>query len=252
MSARDHTMPEVAKADVDIAGPRVHFLAYQSAEQWAWAGAVVLAAELRRQLEQRPRARLLLSGGKSPAPVYDALSRAPLDWARIDVALVDERWLRPDDPDSNSHLVHRTLLRNAAANARFETLTRTGRSIEEAVAAANLHANQVPDAVVLGMGDDGHTASLFPGMLGLEQALASPNAYVAVDAGGCPGAGPWPRRISLTPAGLAPSRMRLLMIRGEHKRRVFERAMEGDDAQELPVRLAFTTPGARLRVHWAP
>lgn len=247
MNARDHTMPEV-----DIAGPRVHFLAYQSAEQWAWAGAVVLAAELRRQLEHRPRARLLLSGGKSPAPVYDALSHAPLDWARVDVALVDERWLRPDDPDSNSQLVHRTLLHNAAADARFETLTRTGRSIEEAVAAANLHANQVPDAVVLGMGDDGHTASLFPDMLGLEQALASPNAYVAVDASGCPGAGPWPRRISLTPAGLAPSRTRLLMIRGEHKRNVFERAMEGSDVQELPIRLAFATPGARLRVHWCP
>src|SRR3546814_1413727 len=70
------------------------------------------------------------------------------------------------------------------------------------------------------MGDDGHTASLFPGMLGLDQALASPTAYVAVDASGCPGSGPWPRRISLTPAGLEPSRMRLLLIRGEHKRRL--------------------------------
>src|SRR3546814_8470575 len=90
------------------------------------------------------------------------------------------------------------------------------------------------------MGDDGHTASLFPGMLGLEQALASPTAYVAVDASGCPGSGQWPRRISLTPAGLEPSRMRLLLIRGEHKRRLFERAMDGTDPLELPIRLAFT------------
>src|SRR3546814_19722300 len=87
------------------------------------------------------------------------------------------------------------------------------------------------------MGDDGHTASLFPGMLGLDQALASPTAYVAVDASGCPGSGPWPRRISLTPAGLEPSRMRLLLIRGEHKRRLFERAMDGTDPLELPIRL---------------
>ena len=159
-----------ALPDVDVAGPRVHFLAWQSAEQWAWAGAITIAAELRRALEQRPRARLLLSGGKTPAPVYQALARAPLAWDRVDVALVDERWLQPDDPDSNSHLVRTTLLQDKAAKARFETLTRTGRSIEEAVAAANLHASQAPDVVTLGMGDDGHTASLFPGMLGLEQA----------------------------------------------------------------------------------
>ncbi|HEY9541309.1 MAG TPA: 6-phosphogluconolactonase, partial [Luteimonas sp.] len=84
---------EQHKPDMEIAGPRVHFLSYQSAEQWAWAGAVTLAAELRRALEQRPRARLLLSGGSTPGPVYEALSRAPLEWSRIDVALVDERWL---------------------------------------------------------------------------------------------------------------------------------------------------------------
>jgi len=247
MSASGEAVPEA-----EMTGPRVHFLSYQSAEQWAWAGAVVLAGELRRALEQRPRARLLLSGGSTPGPVYQALARAPLDWDRIDVALVDERWLQPDDPDSNSHLVRTTLLQDKAASARFETLTRPGRSIEQAVAAANLHANQVPDAVVLGMGDDGHTASLFPGLRGLEQLLANPNAYVPVDAAGCPGAGPWPRRISLTPAGLAPSRMRLLLIRGEHKRRLFEQAMDGTDPLELPIRMAFATPGARLRVHWCP
>jgi 6-phosphogluconolactonase len=252
-NANGHDMNERAhKPDMEIAGPRVHFLSYQSAEQWAWAGAVTLAAELRRALEHQPRARLLLSGGSTPGPVYQALSRAPLAWDRIDVALVDERWLQPDDPDSNSHLVSTMLLHDKAAKARFETLTRPGRSIEGAVAAANLHASQVPDAVVLGMGDDGHTASLFPGLRGLDGLLASPNAYVSVDAAGCPGAGPWPRRISLTPAGLAPARMRLLLIRGEHKRRLFERALDGTDALELPIRLAFTTPGARLRVHWCP
>src|SRR3546814_15363632 len=89
-------------------------------------------------------------------------------------------------------------------------------------------------------------------MLGLDQALASPTAYVAVDASGCPGSGPWPRRISLTPAGLEPSRMRPLLIRGEHKRRLFERAMDGTDPLALPLRLAYTPPGARLRVHWCP
>jgi 6-phosphogluconolactonase len=89
-------------------------------------------------------------------------------------------------------------------------------------------------------------------MRGLAAALANPNPYVAVDASGCPGAGPWARRISLTPAGLAPAHTRLLLLRGAAKRARFEQALAGDDMQELPVRLAFLTPGAALQVYWAP
>jgi len=140
-------------------------------DQWTWAIAVAVTAALRRDLQQHPRARLLVSGGKTPAPVFRALSQAPLEWDRIDIALVDERWLRPDDPDSNAHLVRKCLLQGHAAAARFETLTRPGRSIEAAVADANLHARHPPGVVLLGMGNDGHVASLFPGMHELDRAL---------------------------------------------------------------------------------
>ncbi len=225
---------------------------FRNDDQWSWAAAVAIAAALRRDLMAHPRARLLLSGGTTPAPVFRALSQAPLEWERVDVALVDERWLRPDDPDSNAHLVREHLLHSHAAGARFEPLTRTGRSIEEAVADANLHARHAPGTVVLGMGDDGHTASLFPRMRGLADALDSRNAYVAVDATGCAGAGPWSRRISLTPAGLAPAHTRLLLLRGASKRARFEEALAGTDLREMPVRLAFLTPGAALQVYWAP
>ncbi|MEO6264592.1 MAG: 6-phosphogluconolactonase [Luteimonas sp.] len=228
------------------------FHAYRDDEQWAWAVAVAVSGALRRDLQQHSRARLLVSGGATPAPAFRALSKAPLDWQRIDVALVDERWLRPDDPDSNACLVRENLLRNHAAAARFETLTRPGRSIEEAVNAANLHAHQRAGIVLLGMGEDGHTASLFPRMRDLDIALASRSDYVAVDATGCAGAGRWLRRISLTPSGLAPAHTRLLLIRGQRKRELFERALEGDDPREMPVRIAFTTPGAPLQVHWCP
>lgn len=228
------------------------FHAHRNDDQWAWAIAVAVSSELRRELQQKPRARLLVSGGKTPAPVFRALSQAPLEWERIDIALVDERWLRPDDPDSNAHLVREHLLRGHASVARFETLTRPGRSIEAAVADANLHARHPPGIVLLGMGDDGHVASLFPHMRGLDAALDNDNAYVAVDASGCPGAGRWLRRISLTPAGLAPAHTRLLLLRGAGKREVFERALEGDDPREMPVRIAFNTPGATLQVYWCP
>jgi 6-phosphogluconolactonase len=235
--------------------PRFH--ACRNDDAWTWAAAVAISAALRRELEPRendpaPRTRLLLSGGTTPAPVLRALSQAPLDWSRVDVGLVDERWLLPSDQDSNAHLVHAHLLRNKAAVAHFEPLTRAGRGIEAAVANANLRAHQAPRVIVLGMGGDGHTASLFPGMQGLDSALDSHEAYVAVDASGCPGAGPWPRRISLTPAGLAPAPTRILLLRGGDKRVVFERALDGTDAREMPVRIAFTTPGATLDVYWCP
>jgi 6-phosphogluconolactonase len=245
MVGRGQGLAEQPRTPVDFHDCRV-------AEQWTWAIAVAVAAALRRDLEKNARARLLVSGGKTPTPVFRALAKAPLDWARVDIALVDERWLRPDDSDSNAHLVREHLLRGNAAAARFETLTRAGSSIEEAVSYANLHARQPPGIVLLGMGDDGHTASLFPRMRGLDHALETSNAYVAVDAAGCEGAGPWPRRISLTPAGLAPAHTRLLMIRGEDKRAVFDRALDGTDAHQLPVRIAFTTPGALLQVYWCP
>jgi len=242
-------------ARLDIASP--HFHACRNDDAWTWTAAVAIAGALRRDLQQRsgsasPRTRLLVSGGTTPAPVFRALSQAPLDWERVDIGLVDERWLLPSDQDSNAHLVHSHLLRNHAAAARFEPLTRAGRTIEAAVAAANLHARQPPAIVVLGMGGDGHTASLFPGMQGLDAALMATAAYVAVDASGCPGAGPWPRRISLTPAGLAPAHARILLLRGLDKRQVFDSALSGSDPRQMPIRIAFTTPGAPLDVYWCP
>ncbi|HST43801.1 MAG TPA: 6-phosphogluconolactonase [Luteimonas sp.] len=232
------------------AGGRYH--AYPDVAQWAREAANGIATALRSALADQARTRLLLSGGTTPAPVYGALSKLPLDWDRVDVALVDERWLLPDDSDSNARLVRDSLLQNLASGARFEPLTRQGRSFDECVSAANMHARQPPAVVVLGMGPDGHTASLFPRMRGLDDALASPMAYVAVDASGCPGAGKWLRRISLTPAGLAPAATRLLLIRGEGKRALLDRVIGGDDVHEFPARIAFSTPGATADVHWCP
>jgi 6-phosphogluconolactonase len=229
--------------------PRIDWLPAGDADHWVAAAANDIANALSDTLARQARATLLLSGGTTPAPVYERLANADLDWSRVDVGLVDERWLPADDANANTRLLREHLLRERAAAARFGPFA--GESPAEAARNANLHARRA-DIVVLGMGGDGHTASLFPGMRGLDAALADPSPYVAVDAGGCPGAGAWPRRISLTPAGLAPAATRLLLVRGEAKRELLQRALAGDDARELPIRIAFTTPGARLRVHWCP
>ncbi|TWI03700.1 6-phosphogluconolactonase [Luteimonas cucumeris] len=240
-------------ADDDPLSPRrVQFHAHVDADAWAWSCAVALTGILRRDIAERGLARLLLSGGTTPAPVYRALSKAPIEWDKVEVALVDERWLQPDDPDSNARLVRETLLQNRAKAAHFEPITRVGRTLEESVASANAHARRPASVAVLGMGEDGHTASLFSGARDLPRALASKSDYVAFDASGCAGAGAWPLRISLTPTGLSKARERMLLIRGEAKRRLLDRALDSNDATLMPVRVAFSTPGAALQIHWCP
>ncbi len=209
---------------------------------------------------------LLLSGGSTPVPVYRALAdqlaagRAGLapGTARLTISLVDERFVAPQDPGSNERMLRQTfgglLGDDAHAALRFWPLVDWPGGRARSVAQANerMHAAPPPSLVLLGMGDDGHTASLFPGSPDLAAALATSLPYVALDAPGCPGAGAWPLRITLTPAGWRPARRRLLLLRGAHKREVYERALREGDAAVLPVAAAIALGEAPLDVHWAP
>ena len=230
---------------------RVEWIEHRDPESWVHAIAADLERFLAVELAIRGQARMLLSGGTTPAPAYEQLAAAPLDWSRITVGLVDERWLSPQDSASNTRLLRESLL-DRVDIARFEPLVREGLSLAESVHAANLEARHAAEAcvAVLGMGNDGHTASLFPGSADLDRALASEQPYAALDATGCPVSGQWPLRITLTPAGLARTRHRLLLLRGGAKREVFLRALEGDDVRELPIRTALDIGIEPLRVHW--
>ena len=228
----------------------VNFQAHADPAVWTATAAGDIAAALRAALEVRARARLLVSGGSTPGLVYAALARLPLDWPRVDVELVDERWLPPNDPDSNAHLAYACLLQGAATAAAFAPLVRVGDSYESALAAANAVPPRRVDVAVLGMGGDGHTASLFPGADDLARSLEATTDFVAFNATGCLGAGAWPLRITATPALLARAHTRILLLRGDDKLRVFERALAGADPRELPVRLLFAPSATPLQVHW--
>jgi 6-phosphogluconolactonase len=227
------------------------FHAHADAGHWIAAAVADTVAALKLELAASGHARLLVSGGSTPAPVYLALARQSLDWTGVEVGLVDERWLPIGDPDSNARLIGETLLTELARVAKFTPIRMPGQEFAEAVLAANQSSSPATIAL-LGMGPDGHTASLFPDMRELDQALDSLAYYVGVDASGCPGAGPWSQRVSMTPAGLAKATTRLLLIRGEQKRDVIQRALAGNDPHELPIRAVFSLPGAPLRIHWCP
>lgn len=231
----------------------IDWVAHRDSERWAAAAAAEIAAIAHGALQAGNPARLLLSGGNSPRPVYERLARAELDWTRVTFALVDERWLPPGAADSNARLLQDSL-GPILTRARFEPLVQADLDRAACVQAANVRAAQAPPPclAVLGMGEDGHTASLFPGARNLARAVASPLAYAAVDAEGCPGAGAWPLRISATPAGLGRARQRLLLIRGMRKRTVLEAALAGGDPARWPIRHILDLPGPPLRVHWCP
>jgi 6-phosphogluconolactonase len=217
-----------------------------------------IAGERRRLVD----ALLLLSGGATPVPVYRALAAAlgclPTDNARLTISLVDERWVAPGDAGSNERLLRESLLgagREAVHGIGFWPLADWDQGLAASVAGANARLQGTAGAISLvlfGMGDDGHTASLFPGSADLLPALGASTPYVALDATGCPGAGTWPQRITLTPIGWKSARRRLLLIRGAHKRQLLERAMRERDIETLPICAALALGDAPLEVHWAP
>jgi len=235
--------------------PAFHAHADEAALVQAVTG--VVAGALEQDRAGSSRALALLSGGGTPVPVYRALRERLANWSGITIALVDDRWVAPEDPGSNARMLRETLHVGQAGAPAFWPLTQFQASRAAALADANAHyaasiATAAFSLVLLGMGDDGHTASLFPGSPDLPAALAATAPYHALDARGCPGAGIWPARITLTPSGWAPARRRLLLIRGARKREVYERALHEGDPLTLPVSAAIRTGSCRLDVHWCP
>ena len=198
-----------------------------------------VAGLLRQGVAERGRALLIVSGGSTPVPFCQALARCALDWSAVTITLADERWLPPDLPDSNEALVRTHLLKANAAAAHFVPLYNGAATPAEGVPALEAALATLPwpaDAVVLGMGGDGHTASLFPDAPELPYALmdAAPARCLAVAAPTPPNV-PVPR-VSLTRRALLDTRQLIVHLTGEDKLELLHQAMLPGDVAEYPIR----------------
>ena len=218
---------------------------------WADACAGRLAGALVEGLNEGGKALLAGAGGSTPSPIYRRLANADLDWSRVAVTLVDERHVPESSPDSNARLMCETLLTGRAAAARFIPLHHSAVTVDRAaaLAARALQAEGPLDAVLLGMGEDGHICSMFPGSPTLKTLLttALEPAVLGVPPGR-DGMAPPQERISLNIPYLAGARRVVLALTGAKKRAVFEAEATGDPAVQ-PI-AALIASGAPLEVLW--
>lgn len=238
-------------AQLQQALPQVQVLA-PSFEDAVPALARDVARRLQAGLDQRGQAVLAVSGGKSPIPFFEALRVQPLDWSRVLLSLVDERCVANTHADSNVRLVRQHLQQDAAAAARLVPLVDQPAAplppLAELVRLANVAQAALPvaDVLVLGMGPDGHTASLFPQTPELAQGLDLHNPAPCLGVSVPPTAPNAPyERVSLTLRQILRARHLVLPLQGQDKFQVLGQALAGPDPA-WPISHVLHAPGASL------
>jgi 6-phosphogluconolactonase len=210
---------------------------------------------LEQAVADRGQASILVSGGSTPAPLYKALADSDLPWAKVTIGLVDERWVDITHDKSNEAFINSTLHRDKAGKASLVGLKSTADSAQQGLAAAEQRISDIDrpyNLLVLGMGEDGHTASLFPNAKGLDEALDpdNPALCAAITAHKSAVTGDFTERMTLTPRALLQAQNIILLITGNGKKAVYRKAIESGPVVDMPVRAVLLN--ATVHVYWAP
>lgn len=225
---------------------------FESRDDMVIALKAAIESQLQAAIESRGQASWAVSGGSTPKPLFEAMQNAPLDWRHIDVALVDERWVEFDHPRSNEAFVADNLMQGRAASACLIGMKTDHATPARGASDVNKRFDGLSlpfDSLLLGLGSDGHTASLFPGAEGLEAAFADEApTCVALTAIQSDVTGEEVERMSLSARAIREAGQVVLMITGEAKKQTLENALSSDGS--LPIaRVHAMKP---FEIYWAP
>ncbi|MCD6211459.1 MAG: 6-phosphogluconolactonase [Sulfurovum sp.] len=192
--------------------------------------------QLQNAIDTKGKASLLVSGGSTPKPLFEKLSKASLAWEKVSIGLCDERWVPASHPDSNEHFVKTHLLQEKAGKATFISMYQEEAESKtaEKLCSQKMRETLFPfDVLILGMGSDAHTASLFPDNEKLEMAfdLKNEDLCIAIEPTTAPH-----MRMSLTRAAILSADHIYLHFEGEEKRAVYQEAIAGEDMYKMPIR----------------
>jgi 6-phosphogluconolactonase len=228
--------------------PMQHF--FETREEASIAAAHHVASVLAKQLSTQPEVSLVVAGGSSPGRCFNELSETPLEWHNVHILLSDERWVATSDNGSNEKLVRDSLLQSQAKSAQMISIYDDRLSIEARceLLQEQIRSRPFPFAFsLLGMGEDGHFASLFPDAENIEAGLDidGKNLCIAVETTASSH-----KRFSLTLAALSHSEEIGLLFFGDAKRQVYEKAKQSPDV--FPVSRLLLQKRAPVHVFWAP
>ena len=209
--------------------------------------ASAVSERLQAAIASRGRAYLVVSGGSTPANLFTLLARTTIDWGRVVVLLADERWVADDDKDRNERLVRETLLTQNASDAEFVSLIPVSGEHDDDIASVLARLASLPefDVVLLGMGEDAHTASLFPCAAELAVGMTTDDDALITR----PLSAPY-TRVSLSKNRLLNTRHGMLHIVGEKKKSVLESALQSGDEMQYPISAFVGQSG--FDCWWAP